>query len=250
MAEKLQTSFSRERDLQMARKELVSAVSHDLRTPLASLRAMMESINDGVVKDPETMQRYVRISLTEVEHLGQLINDLFDLAQIDSGVLELHIEEASLQDLISDTLESMSAQAEAHHLSLSGTMNQELSHVEMDTPRVQRVLYNLVQNAIRHTPPDGTIQIRTQELGSEVQVEVNDSGEGIAQDELPLVFDWSYRTDSSRSRASGGVGLGLSIAKGIVEAHGGRIWAESVLGKGTRFMFTLPKSPMPKSVNS
>ena len=241
MAEKLRTSFYRERDLEMARKELVSAVSHDLRTPLASLRAMIESMNDGVVTDQETMERYVRISLTEVEHLSQLINDFFDLSQIDSGVLELHMEGASLQDLVSDTLESMSAQAKVHQLSLSGTANRMLPQVRMDTRRVQRVLYNLVQNAIRHTPPDGTIHIRTRDTGSEVQVEVSDTGEAIAKDELWRVFDWSYRTDSSRSRASGGAGLGLSIAKGIVEAHGGRIWAESVVGKGTSFRFTLPK---------
>ncbi len=157
-------------------------------------------------------------------------------------MLELHIEAASLQDLVSDTLESMSAQAEAHQLSLSGSVSQELPKVRMDTPRVQRVLYNLVQNAIRHTPPDGTVQIRTQDAGSEVQIEVTDSGEGLTNDELPRVFDWSYRTDSSRSRASGGAGLGLSIAKGIVEAHGGHIWAESVLGKGASFIFTLPKA--------
>ena len=242
MTEKLQSSFGRERELEQARRELISAVSHDLRTPLASIRVMLESINDGVVTDQETVSRYMRTSLTEVENLGQLVNDLFELSQIDAGVLELHVEAASLQDLISDTLESMSAQASVHKLSLKGSLDGEIMPVVMDTRRVQRVLYNLVQNSIRHTPADGTIQIRARDVGSEVQVEVADTGEGILEEDLPRLFDWSYRTDRSRSRESGGAGLGLSIAKGIVEAHGGRIWAESVLGQGSTFSFTLPKA--------
>ena len=242
MTERLQTSFSRERELEQARRELISAVSHDLRTPLASIRVMLESINDGVVTDQATVSRYIRTSLTEVENLGQLVNDLFELSQIDAGVLELHVEAASLQDLISDTLESMSAQAAVHKLSLKGSLDGEITPVVMDTRRVQRVLYNLVQNSIRHTPPDGTIQIRARDVGEEVQVEVADTGEGIQEEDLSRLFDWSYRTDRSRSRESGGAGLGLSIAKGIVEAHGGRIWAESVLGQGSTFSFTLPKA--------
>ena len=111
----------------------------------------------------------------------------------------------------------------------------------MDLPRVQRVLYNLVQNSIRHTPPDGTIHISALDKGAEVQVEVADSGEGISELDLGRLFERSYRIDRSRSRRSGGAGLGLNIAKGIVEAHGGRIWAASVLGKGSTFSFTLPK---------
>ena len=131
------------------------------------------------------------------------------------------MEAASLQDLISDTLESMSAQAAVHNLSLQGSLDGEITPVVMDTRRVQRVLYNLVQNSIRHTPPDGTIQIRARDVGAEVQVEVADTGEGIQEEDLPRLFEWSYRTDRSRSRESGGAGLGLSIARGIVEAHGG-----------------------------
>ena len=242
MSDRLRSSFGRERELEQARRELISAVSHDLRTPLASIRVMLESINDGVVADPDTVGRYIRTSLTEVENLGQLVNDLFELSQIDAGVLELHMEAASLQDLISDTLESMSAQAAVHNLSLKGSLDGEITPVVMDTRRVQRVLYNLVQNSIRHTPPDGTIQIRARDVGVEVQVEVVDTGEGIQEEDLPRLFEWSYRADRSRSRGSGGAGLGLSIARGIVEAHGGRIWVDSVLGQGATFSFTLPKA--------
>ena len=119
-----------------------------------------------------------------------------------------------------------------HNLSLQGSLDGEITPVVMDTRRVQRVLYNLVQNSIRHTPPDGTIQIRARDVGAEVQVEVADTGEGIQEKDLSRLFEWSYRTDRSRSRESGGAGLGLSIARGIVEAHGGRIWVESVVGQG------------------
>ena len=127
MAERLEISFARERELEQARTELMRAVSHDLRTPLASIRAMVESINDGVVTDPETIARYLRSTQTEVENLSQLIDDLFDLAQMDAGVLELHLENSSLQDMISDTLESMSAQAASRQLTLKGTVDEELA---------------------------------------------------------------------------------------------------------------------------
>ena len=156
-------------------------MSHDLRTPLASIRAMVESINDGIVDDPETVRRYLRSTQTDVENLSQLINDLFELSQMDAGALELHLESSSLQDLISDTMESMSAQAAVHKLTLGGEVDENLSPVVMDAQRVQRVLYNLVQNAIRHTPPDGTIYLRAQDAGSEVQVDVVDTGEGIPE---------------------------------------------------------------------
>ena len=248
MAQQLETSFVRERNLEQARKELISAVSHDLRTPLASIQAMLESMNDGVVSDPETVQRYMHTALAEVENLSMLVNDLFEISQIDAGVLSLHMEDASLQDVISETLESMASQATAHHLTLRGALDGQLRPIVMDPRRVQRVLYNLVQNSIRHTPPDGTIHIRAWDKGQEVQVEVTDTGGGIPSNELPKVFDRMYRTDLSRARASGGAGLGLTIAKGIVESHGGRIWVKSVPGRGSTFSFTLPKVPAQPAV--
>ena len=244
MSQRLKESFSKERELEQNRREMMQAVSHDLRTPLASIQAMVESINDGVVSDEETVKRYMRSTQTEVENLSQLINDLFELAQLDAGLLDLRIEPSSIQDLISDTLESMSAQAQAQKLTLRGAVDEELLPVAMDPNRVQRVLYNLVQNALRHTPPDGTISIQARDIGEEVQVEVKDTGEGIPDGELPHIFQRSYRVDPSRARGSGGAGLGLSIVLGIVEAHGGRIWVESSLGVGSCFTFTLPKTPI------
>ncbi|MYB50052.1 MAG: HAMP domain-containing protein [Dehalococcoidia bacterium] len=242
MVERLQGSFERERDLENARKELFGAVSHDLRTPLASIRAMIESINDGVVTDEDTKARYLATIQSEVENLSGLIGDLFELSQIDAGILALHIESSSIQDLISDTLESMAAQANNRRLRLEGEVAEDISPVSMDSQRVQRVLYNLVQNSIRYTPPDGSISIRAVDAGEEVHVQVADTGEGIRQRDLPKIFDRAYRADPARHRESGGAGIGLSIAKGIIEAHGGRIWVESEPGRGSVFSFTLPKS--------
>lgn len=249
MASQLEASFTRERDLEKARRELITAVSHDLRTPLASIRAMVESIEDGIVTDVETQSRYVRTTLTEVERLTQLVNDLFELSQMEAGILELHVENASIKDLVSDTLESVSAQALIKQLTVEGTVADDLSPVIMDPLRVERVLQNLVQNSLRHTPPDGSIWIRAKNAGAEIQVEVQDSGEGIPPQAMQNLFKPTFRSDPSRSRVSGGSGLGLSIAKRIVEAHGGRIWAESALGTGSTFCFTLPKAGVPSTAN-
>ena len=242
MAQRLEVSFNRGCELEQARRELITAVSHDLRTPLASIRVMVESINDGVVADEATIKCYMLTTQTEVETLSRLIDDLFELAQLDAGVLEIHTEEASIQDLISDTLESMAAQAVSHHLTLEGSADLVIEPVEVDARRLQRVLCNLVQNAIRHTPADGAIFIRAVDAGNTVEVQVSDTGEGISEEELERIFQRSYRPDRSRSRDSGGAGLGLSIAKGIVEAHAGRIWAQSNVGQGSVFRFTLPKA--------
>ncbi|MBI2910898.1 MAG: hypothetical protein HYY05_02060, partial [Chloroflexi bacterium] len=177
----------------------------------------------------------------EVRHLSLLIDDLFELARIDAGLLELQLERVSLEDLISDTLESMSAQARQHGLSLTGQVPEAVPPVAMDARRIQRVLFNLVQNALRHTPADGTVFVRALDAGSEVHVEVADTGEGIPAEELPRIFERFYQVDRARHR--GGSGLGLSIARAIVEAHGGHIWAASAPGQGATFTFTLPKSP-------
>ena len=241
MAAQLEASSDKEKELIQSSRELVSAVSHDLRTPLASIRVMLESLVDGVVDDQQTADRYLRNTLSEVEYLGRLVDDLFEIARLDAGLLQLHIEDASVQDLIFDTLESMLAQARAEDVNLEGWVQGEISPLVMDMPRVQRVLYNLVQNSIRHTPRDGSIFISASDTGDEVELVVSDTGDGVPEQDKGRLFDRVYRTDPSRSRSSGGAGLGLSIAKGIVEAHGGRIWFESVVGEGSRFSFTIPK---------
>jgi signal transduction histidine kinase len=228
--------------LEEARRQLIEAVSHDLRTPLATMRAMIESINDGIVTEPETISRYHRTMQREIAYLSRLIDDLFELSQLDSGLLQLHPEASNVRDLVSDTLEALKPQADQRRLVLCGEVPDYLPDVVMDVPRMQRVLYNLVQNALRHTPADGSVVIRALDTGDEVQVSVEDTGEGVEPDELPKIFERFYRGSRARSREEAGSGLGLTIAKGIVELHGGRIWAVSERYQGAVFTFALPKA--------
>jgi two-component system sensor histidine kinase SaeS len=242
MAVKLEEAFSRQQDMEQARRHLIAAVSHDLRTPLATMQVMVESINEGIVTDGETLQRYYRTLQAEINYLSRLIDDLFELSQLDFGFLQLQPESASISDLVSDTLEALRPQAEQRRLTLQGEVDGYIPEVLMDTSRMQRVLYNLVQNALRHTPPDGAVLIRAADHGEEVEISVADSGEGIDSDELSRIFERFYRGNRARTRDEAGSGLGLTIAKGIVELHGGRIWAQSSRGEGATFVFTLPKS--------
>jgi signal transduction histidine kinase len=261
MAARLAAAAAERERLELARRDLIAAISHDLRTPLASLRVMTEALADGLVDDPATTTRYLTTMRSQIGHLSGLIDDLFELAQIDAGALRLELQRASLDDLISDALEGVRPQAVAKGVQLQGSVASGVGPVLVAPQKIERVLYNLVTNAIRHTPSDGVVTI-TAMLGdrgsgsgdqeiplpdprspipdSYVVVEVADSGEGIAPEDLPWIFDRFYRGEKSRSRATGGAGLGLAIARGIVEAHGGRIWAESAQGRGARIRFTLP----------
>ncbi len=241
MAARLEQKIATQKDVEQARRQLIATVSHDLRTPLASMRAIVESINDGIVSDQETTRRYMQTLQHEIEYQSKLIDDLFELSQIDAGLLKLKVGPASIQDLVSDALQGLSAQADEKHVRVTGHVPESLPTVEADARRLQRVLYNLLQNALRHTPADGTVVVSAEDAGADVRVSVADTGEGVAPDELPHLFERFHRTDRARSRAHGGAGLGLSIARGIVEAHGGRIWAESQPGRGATFTFTLPK---------
>jgi signal transduction histidine kinase len=242
MARQLEEAASQQQDLETARRHLISSVSHDLRTPLASMRAMLESMEDGVVSDPETVLRYHRRLSSEVEYLSRLIEELFELSQIDSGLLELHSEATDISDLIADTLEALRPQAMLKQLSLEPAIVGTLPLVEIDALRMQRVLYNLVQNALRHTPPDGTVVVRAADTGSELEIAVQDNGEGVEPEDLPEIFERFYRGSRARTRTEAGSGLGLTIARAIVELHGGRIWAHSERGHGATFFFTVPKA--------
>ncbi|HEX9074684.1 MAG TPA: HAMP domain-containing sensor histidine kinase [Anaerolineae bacterium] len=243
MLEKLDEMQVREKELEQARRSLIAAVSHDLRTPITTVRAMVEAINDRVVTDEASEHRYLSLIQTEIQNLSRLVDDLFELTQIDAGALNWTREPSSLRDLISDTLESMQAQAGAKGVTLSGSVDPGVDPVVMNSLKVQRVLYNLVQNAIRHTPSGGQVSVTAQacEGGTAAAVEIADSGEGIAPGDLPHIFEPFYRSDQSRVRDGSGAGLGLAIARGIVEAHGGKIEVMSEIGRGSRFRFTLPR---------
>jgi signal transduction histidine kinase len=244
MAAALKQAAENEREMEQARRDLIAAVSHDLRTPLAAVRALIEAVADGVAADPETEARYLRSAQHEIAHLSQLVDDLFELAQIDAGLLRLELERASLHDLISDTLSSFQPQAAQQGVRLIGEVDGDIDPVLMNPPKLQRVLHNLISNALRYTPVDGTILLRAQPHGQIVQIEVSDTGEGIPADDLPHVFKRSFRGEKSRTRdqRSSGAGLGLTIAQGLIEAHGGTIAVESQLGQGARFRFTLRRA--------
>ncbi len=241
MADALAQSAQRQRDLERARRDLVAAVSHDLRTPLTAVRAMIEALADDVVQDEATRTRYLESARAQLENLSTLVDDLFEIAQLDAGVLQIELERASLHDLISDTLSNLQPHAARHGVRLIGEVAPDVDLVLMNPPKMQRVLYNLIGNALRHTPADGTIRLRVLAEGNEVQVEVVDEGEGIASEDLPYIFERTYRGEKSRSRDYGGAGLGLAIVRGLVEAHGGRVWAENYTD-GARFTFTLQRA--------
>lgn len=241
MAAQLETAARKQQELDALRRELIAWVGHDLRTPLASVRAIIEALADGVVEDPDTVQRYLRTAKRDIDALAVLIDDLFEMAQIDAGGLKLDRRPNSLADLISDTLESFRTLAQEKGVALNGAVVPDVDPVVLDARQIGRVLSNLVSNAIRHTPAGGSVAVRAFPVPDGVRVEVTDTGEGIRSEDLPRVFEQFYRGEKSRSRATGGAGLGLAIAKGIVEAHGGRIGVQSAPGQETVFYFLLPR---------
>jgi len=240
MADELEQAAIRQQEMESARKNLIVAVSHDLRTPLASIRAMIEALADGVVTEPEMVNRYHKTIGSQIENLSVLIDDLFELTQLETGKVDIRLETISLNDLLSDVIETMQAQAEQKLINLTGEFSRSLPCVSGEHSKIQRVLYNLVQNAIRHTPTNGSITLTTQVVNTGVQVNVTDTGEGIESQDLPHLFEQFYRGEKSRNRTTGGAGIGLAIVKRIVEAHRGKVWVESEVGQGAKFSFILP----------
>ncbi|HSF82047.1 MAG TPA: HAMP domain-containing sensor histidine kinase [Anaerolineales bacterium] len=239
MASQLQDAARKKEELEALRRDLIAWAGHDLQTPLASIQAILEALSDGIVEEPETAQRYLHTAQRDIRSLSALIDDLFQMAQLDAGGLQLNLENNSLSDLISDTLESFTEMAARQRVTLSGSTTAEVDPVLMDAQRVGRVLNNLVSNALRHTPAGGNVDVQASRTPAGVQVDVTDTGEGIPAADLPNIFERFYRGEKSRSRSTGGSGLGLAIAKGIVKAHEGEIRVESQPGK-TRFTFLLP----------
>lgn len=241
MERRLDETQQRERTLEASRRELVGWVSHDLRTPLAGIRAMAEALEDGVVDDPETVERYHRRLREEADHLAALVDDLFELSRTHAGALRLQYSTVSLADLVSDALSGSAPVAEAKGVQLVGRMVGPPPEIEASAPEVLRVLRNLLENAIRHTPSDGSVVVEAGVDESEpgcVFVSVRDNGGGIASADLARIFDVGYQGDPSRG--SGGAGLGLAIAKGFADAHDGDLTVGNENG-GARFTLRLPK---------
>jgi signal transduction histidine kinase len=223
------------RDIEEARRQLVAAASHDLRTPLASLRLLVESIDDGVVTG-ETRDRYLGEIRTHVAVLSDLVDDLFELSRIEAGDISWTMRQVELGDLIGDTVAAMRAPAAERGVKIAAELPPGHVVAQANAEKVQRVLFNLIQNAIRHTPADGSVTVRARSDGGGVEVEVADEGEGIPAGDAERVFEAFYRGDAARG--SDGAGLGLAISRAIVEAHGGKIWLEDGM-PGTRVHFTL-----------
>jgi signal transduction histidine kinase len=239
MAERLQIADQQQRDLDTVRRDLIAWVSHDLQTPLTSMRAILEAVSDGVVDDPETVKRYLHTAQRDVKNLSALIDDLFQMAQLDTGGFPLSKDNSSLSDLVSDTLESFTELAKQQDIILEGNVEVDVDPVHMDTQAIGRVLNNLIGNALRHSSRGRvSVWVRRSHLG--VEVTVSDTGEGIREEDLQHIFERFYRGEKSRNRGTGGAGLGLAIARGIVNAHGGDIRVESQTGKGTQFTFYIP----------
>ncbi len=236
MAHRLRHAQEREREIESTRRDLISAVSHDLRTPLANLRAMVEAIDEGVVGDPPSLRRYASEMRRAVNQLVVMVDDLFELAQLDAGAIEVETERVLLGDVVRSAVATVQLQAEEKGLSLvtdlDGTDDAACS------PRIERVLQNLLVNAVRHTPADGSVLVEARRSEAGLRLAVADTGEGIPAADLPHVFEPFFRGD--RARHGAGAGLGLSLARRIVETLGGRIVAESEPPNGSRFEVSFP----------
>ncbi|GAA3212607.1 HAMP domain-containing sensor histidine kinase [Actinocorallia longicatena] len=236
---RLAEAHEREQALEKSRRELVAWVSHDLRTPLAGLRAMAEALEDGVVDDPQTVARYHSRIRVEVDRLAEMVDDLFELSRIHAGTLRLSRQRVGLDDLVAEAVAGAEPLARAKGVRVHGSAARGLP-LEVDSTEVGRALRNLVTNAIRHTPSDGSIEIVGAVRDGRVEVTVEDACGGIPADDLPRVFDVAFRGETARTPGGGGgAGLGLAITRGIVEAHSGEIGVVNT-GPGCRFTITLP----------
>jgi signal transduction histidine kinase len=228
-----------------ARRQLVAWASHDLRTPLASLGAMVEALEDGLAAPDE----YLPAIREQLQTLSGLVEDLFELASIDAGALTLELREASLQELVSSSLRALDAEARARDIRLEARLDGD-SPVRIAPEKVERVLLNLLSNALRHTPSHGAVSVVVEPNSDHVVVAVEDTGKGLSPGAAQRMFERFWRDDESRTRSTGGAGLGLAIAQALVEAHGGRIWAENRRSGGARVAFTLPlavQAPQPSA---
>jgi signal transduction histidine kinase len=223
---------------EMARRNLVAAASHDLRTPITALQLLAAAIDDELV-DGQLRRDYVRRMLTHIEALSALIDDLFELSRLGAGDITWTLEQVAVGQLVSETVDAMRVHAEVKHIAVVADLPAHLAPVRANPEKLQRVLFNLIQNAIRHSPADGTVVVRAEKLSDMIEVEVEDLGDGIPAAERELVFEAFYRGGAEAPRSTNGAGLGLAVARAIVDAHGGRIWLPATQ-VGTRVRFSVP----------
>ena len=224
-------------------KELISNISHDLKTPITAVKGYVEGIMDGVADTPEKMDRYVRTIYNKTNEMDHLINELTFYSKIDTNRIPYTFSKLNVEDYFSDCAEELGLEMETRGIELVYANYVEKGvQVIADGEQIRRVIHNIVSNAIKYMEkPRGIIQLRVKDVGVFIQVEIEDNGKGIAAKDLPYIFDRFYRTDVSRNSSKGGSGIGLSIVKKIMEDHGGKVWATSRLGIGTIMYFVLRK---------
>jgi signal transduction histidine kinase len=236
MAGRLLETRDRDQRIEATRRDLITAASHDLRTPVANLRAMVEAIDERVVTDPPTMRRYAAEMRRAIGQLSSLVDDLFELVQVDAGAIEAETERAWLEDVVASAVASVEGEAARKGVRLATDVGG--AQGVACSPRVTRVLQNLLVNAVRHTPADGTVRLEGRRSREVLRLVVEDTGEGIAEADLPFVFDPFFRADPARS--GDGAGLGLALVERIVHALGGTIEVASQPNRGARFDLMLP----------
>jgi signal transduction histidine kinase len=242
LAARLQRAEEQRAALDRERRELTSAVSHDLRTPLASIRAMTEALSDGIIDDPSEVRRYYATMRREIERLSRMIDDLFELSQLDAGALRLERGRVYVQDIAAEVVDAMQAAARLAGVDLNLEVAGPVPEIEVDGARMERAIGNLVRNALEHTPGGGQVLVSVSAADGHIDLKVSDSGDGIDPSDLPHIWERFYRAEKSRRHSGNGdgAGLGLAITRGIVEAHGGIVEVSSAAGRGAVFAIRLP----------
>ena len=243
MRRRLKESAEEKIALDKENKELISNISHDLKTPITAVKGYVEGIMDGVADTPEKMDRYVRTIYNKTNEMDHLINELTFYSKIDTNRIPYTFSKLNVEDYFSDCAEEVGLELETRGIELVyANYVEDNVQVIADGEQIRRVIHNIISNAIKYMDkPKGIIQIRIKDVGDFIQVEIEDNGKGIAAKDLPSIFDRFYRTDVSRNSSKGGSGIGLSIVKKILEDHGGKVWATSRLGIGTIMYFVLRK---------
>ena len=243
MRKRLKESAEEKIILDKENKELISNISHDLKTPITAVKGYVEGIMDGVADTPEKMDRYVKTIYNKTNEMDHLINELTFYSKIDTNRIPYTFSKLNVEDYFSDCAEEVGLELETRGIELVYANYVESGvQVIADGEQIRRVIHNLISNAIKYMDkPKGIIQIRIKDVGDFIQVEIEDNGKGIAAKDIVYIFDRFYRTDVSRNSSKGGSGIGLSIVKKILEDHGGKVWATSRLGIGTIMYFVLRK---------
>jgi two-component system sensor histidine kinase ResE len=233
--------MTEERQLDKMRKDFIANVSHELRTPISMLQGYSEAIVDDIAETQEEKKEMARVIYDESLRMGRLVNELLDLARMEAGHIQLTVEEIQISPFINRIIYKFQGLAKDHQILLSEVIDDEVKAIFFDPDRIEQVLTNLIDNAIRHTPKGGSVKLNVSQEDKGIMIEVSDSGSGIPDEDLPFVFERFYKADKARTRGRSGTGLGLAIVKNIIEAHRGHISVQSKIGQGTTFTFFLPR---------